>query len=86
MRPMEERLQRGVAENNRKLKSADMEDMVLDREYKPMGYLNEQKGIFTGKMQSGINTGESVFDATAVFKVSQQNRNNHHFEAGYYTR
>ncbi len=34
-------------------------------------YLNEDKGAFDSKDETSINTAKSVFDRTAVFRVSQ---------------
>ncbi len=55
------------------------EDLYYDTEadwmeYAPReteGNLNENEGVFVRENIGGINTAKSVFDATAVFRVKQ---------------
>ncbi len=48
----------------------DVETMMYDIR-RPAEFINESKGAFDIRKQTGLNTKPSIFDSKAVFKVSE---------------
>lgn len=72
-----ERLIKGTQDVNRQKareyeRQLDPEEDETGMAYAPRKtnqFINEEKGVFTTEMTSGINTEKSVFDKTAIFRV-----------------
>ncbi len=75
-----ERLIKGTQDVNRQKarnygKQLDPEEDETGMAYAPRKanqFINEEKGVFSTEMTSGINTEKSVFDKTAVFRVGNR--------------
>ena len=58
-----------IAENRRRQQDGEETLMYMERHREAS--LNRYRGAFTDKMESGINTRQSVFDRTAIFHTGE---------------
>ena len=66
------RLQRERETENQQEENQEDETGMIYRPRPRWGYLNDNKGIFDVKDETSINTAPSIFDRTAVFRVSKR--------------
>ena len=77
---LDSRLKKNIDDIKKKkdLKNADTsEELDVDEETytymqkKPSAYINEGKGVFDIKQQTGINSDKSIFDKKAIFRTDE---------------
>lgn len=73
MRVTESLIRQNKIKNQKKngFKEEDEPTMRYKEERQEYWAINQNKSVFESKFQDGINTAESVFDKTAVFRTNQ---------------